>query len=422
MTTIIKAQDISLNKRIFAYLIVVCGNFFYCYNFAVVFTVTPNLINELGMDLKQTALLYTALGVGLFLGALSLSWLITRWGTKTIFILIASISGLATIVLMAFSDFMSWFLMRFVIGFVLGGYNVAAATLILILFPPKARGRLQAIVDCTFAAAIMALGALYAIYGDTQWRILLWFGGIPPLFIAVCMGFLLPNDRLITPFSDQPGSADNAKLADKPASWQQMFHPSLARFTIICAVIAGMNFCGYLFFSGHLTLYLTDVRGFDAEAVGMLWGATGAGSFIGGLTWGYIADKLGRRFNAIGFILTAILIGLYLLAPSSVVLLSVLGFAYGAALACTYSWLVYFSEIFPVHLRPMGAALFHGGRIISFFAPLLVALMAEFYGLTAGMALAPVAFIVGAVLWYRLPETLTSGRYYKGYQNFDKLI
>ena len=119
---------------------------------------------------------------------------------------------------------------------------------------------------------------------------------------------------------------------------------------------------------------------------------------------------MGRRFNAIGFVLTAIFIGLYLLAPSSVVLLGVLGFAYGAALACTYSWVVYFSEIFPVHLRPMGAALFHGGRIISFFAPALVALIAESYGLTAGMALAPVAFIVGAVLWYRLPETLTGSR------------
>jgi len=237
MTTIKKAQDIPLNKRIIAYLILLLGNFFYCYNFAVVFTVTPKLKNELGMGLDQIALLYTALGAGLILGALSQSWLITRLGTKKILISIATCSGLAAIGLLAFSDFSSWFWMRFVIGLVLGGYNVAAATLILTLFPPQARGRLQAIVDCSFAAAIMALGALYAIYGETQWQNLLWFGGIPPLVIAVCMCFLLPNDRLIIPYPDQQGSAGKAMLTDKPASWQQMFHPSLAKFTVIWALI-----------------------------------------------------------------------------------------------------------------------------------------------------------------------------------------
>ncbi len=416
MTAYKKAQDIPLRKRGNAYVIILIGYFFYCYNFAVVDYVRPYLVEVFSMTLNETALLYTALSLGTLIGAISIARLTFYWGCKNTLIFITALNGIGTIILTSFSSFFPWLFMRFVIGLSLGGYNVAAVTLMVTLFPPHVRGRLQSVNASSFAVAIMVLGALGAFFGDAHWKNIIWFGGIPPLIIAVCMWFIVPNDKALIPYGEEIESRDLDDALSKKGSWLEMFQHGYARFTIICVVISGLNFCGYQFFSGFVTTYLRDIRGFDAQVMGLLVATIGAGSFIGGLSWGYIADKLGRRFNALGFILTGIFICLYFIAPTNVFVLGLLGFCYGAALACTYTWVVYFSEIFPVHLRPMGVALFHSGRIISFFAPSVVALISESYGLTTGMALAPVVFIIAAVLWYRLPETLASCRYYKGYK------
>ena len=99
--------------------------------------------------------------------------------------------------------------------------------------------------------------------------------------------------------------------------------------------------------------------------MGLLVSAQGFGSFLGGLTWGPIADKIGRRFNAIGFVFTAVFICAYFLVPSHVLTLVLLGFGYGFALACTYSWAVYSPSCFQptcvqwVHLSSMPGASCH---------------------------------------------------------------
>lgn len=69
----------------------------------------------------------------------------------------------------------------------------------------------------------------------------------------------------------------------------------------------------------------------------------------------------------------------------------------------------------PIRLRPMGSSLFHGGHIISLFAPLLVVTVARSYPLVFGMALAPLTFLVAALLWWSLPETLRTGVLYRGF-------
>lgn len=410
----IHARDIPLPRRVVAYLTIFVGYFFYCYNFVVLDYVRPYLVEDYGLTLKETALFYSALSLGAISGAIAVAWIASNVGKKKTLIVITLINGLGTIVNMMFTDFWGWMIMRFVIGISLGGYMVAAVSTMVCLFPQKYCARLQAVNACTFSVAVIALGALGALLGDARWETLLWIGGIPPLVAAALMMFFVPDDTKIISFGEDE-SAD-AGSRRRRGSWVEMFSGGYARFTIICAVIAGLNFMGYQFFSGFVTTYLREIREFGAESMGMLVSAQGLGSFIGGLSWGFIADRLGRRFNAIGFVFTALFICLYFIAPSSVLILGGLGFAYGFALACTYSWGVYFAEIFPPHLRPMGASLFHAGRVFSLFAPVITAQIAEHYSLITGMALAPVAFLLAAGLWYLLPETLPQSRFYRGYR------
>ena len=149
--------------------------------------------------------------------------------------------------------------------------------------------------------------------------------------------------------------------------------------------------------------------------VGLFVTIDGLGTLAGSLLWGTIADRFGRRVNALGFGCTALFIVLFLVAPPARWLLLTLEFGYAVCLSATNCWAAYFAELFPVRLRPMGTSLFHGGHIVSLAAPLIVATVARSHSLAAGMALAPLTFLVAAILWWSLPETLRSSPLYKGF-------
>ena len=129
---------------------------------------------------------------------------------------------------------------------------------------------------------------------------------------------------------------------------------------------------------------------------------------LGGFVWGWVADRYGRRVNAVGFIVAAVMVVAYLRAPGEPALLKLLGFAWGFVVAASVAWGVYFAELYPPHLRATAASIFHWGRIISFFAPALTAAVADAAGLTAAMMLAAVLYLLAAAIWLLLlPETLS---------------
>ena len=92
-----------------------------------------------------------------------------------------------------------------------------------------------------------------------------------------------------------------------------------------------------------------------------------------------------------------------------------MGFFYGVGLSSTYPWGIWFTEIFPARLRPYGAALIHGGHVVSLIAPLIVAWAAERWGLVVAMTLAPAVFLLAAGVWLTLPETLATSKAYRGW-------
>ena len=62
--------------------------------------------------------------------------------------------------------------------------------------------------------------------------------------------------------------------------------------------------------------------------------------------------------------------------------------------------------MFPQRLRAHGAALFHIGNMVALASPLLAAAIGARFGLAAAMALGAGFYAAGALLWWRLPETV----------------
>lgn len=400
------ASNIPLTRRAAAYLAILTGYFFYCYSFLLPGYVRPHLIEEYGHSLGQTASITVAQNVGMTFGSMILAVFIARLGRRSAAaIILLGIAALTAANAMQTSPW-SWILIRGGIAVLLGGYYVCAVTLMVALFPLKYRAKLVAINSAMFAAAEISLGGLAFALGETGWVMLIWAATLPVALVGVALLFFVPDDRKLIGFGEEATVQADTDQAEKTNGWQEMFSARYRRLTITCLLVAGANFTGYQLFTEFVTLYLKQVREFTAEEVGIAFSLIGTGSLMGGLFWAFLADRFGRKIPLVGFVGVAIFISLFLTVRDHANTINLLGFGYGFCLACTYHWGVWFTEIFPVKLRPYGASLFPAGHFISLFAPLIITVISTRFGITTGMGVAPVIFLLAVFLGMTLPETL----------------
>ncbi|EKF9799219.1 MFS transporter [Vibrio cholerae] len=426
MTTKKHMSEVPMIQRVAAYLAILVGYFFYCYNFVIIDYVRPYIVEAYdGISLSDTAQFYTWQSVGALIGALSCAWFAGRFGKKYTLITITALNGGATIVNMMFTDYATWAAMRFIIGLSLGGYFTVAVSLMIGLFTPTVRGKLTAFASSMFSVALMVMGAYAAFISsiDAPWESLMWVGGIPPLAAAFAMVFVLPSDKNVIAYGEEDSSANTGQnTPTKKGSWGEMLSKPYRLLTITCLLLAGLNFYGFQFFSGFVTTYLKEVRQFDGATIGVIFSISAFGSLFGAWVWGAVADKFGRKVNAFGFILAGIMASIFFIAPSDLMIgslnmLAILGLIYNFGLSSSAVWGGYFSELFPAHLRSYGAALFHGGRIIGMWAPMVLIFIKERTDLQTAMWGSPIVWIVAGLLWLSLPETLKGGLFDKRKNN-----
>ncbi|WP_119468336.1 MFS transporter [Vibrio cholerae] len=426
MTTKKHMSEVPMIQRVAAYLAILVGYFFYCYNFVIIDYVRPYIVEAYeGISLSDTAQFYTWQSVGALIGALSCAWFAGRFGKKYTLITITALNGGATIVNMMFTDYATWAAMRFIIGLSLGGYFTVAVSLMIGLFTPTVRGKLPAFASSMFSVALMVMGAYAAFISsiDAPWESLMWVGGIPPLAAAFAMVFVLPSDKNVIAYGEEDSSANTGQNTPaKKGSWGEMLSKPYRLLTITCLLLAGLNFYGFQFFSGFVTTYLKEVRQFDGATIGVIFSISAFGALFGAWVWGAVADKFGRKVNAFGFILAGIMASIFFIAPSDLMIgslnmLAILGLIYNFGLSSSAVWGGYFSELFPAHLRSYGAALFHGGRIIGMWAPMVLIFIKERTDLQTAMWGSPIVWIVAGLLWLSLPETLKGGLFDKRKSN-----
>jgi MFS family permease len=145
------------------------------------------------------------------------------------------------------------------------------------------------------------------------------------------------------------------------------------------------------------------------SAVWML--VTQLGGFLGYFTFGFVADMFGRRpaytvyscIMALGLIMITLLWNVIALYPP-IILAFMFLVGFGTGMFGGYGPL--FSELFPTAIRntAMGSA-FNLARGVQFFTPVIIAVIAEKYGLGGGISLAALfALLTGAWIW-TFPET-----------------
>jgi MFS family permease len=385
----------ALSRGILAFGFLMIAEFFYSWAWNSVDVLRPYIRDSLGLTLTQAGSGYSAQGAGALIGAVVIGQLGDRFGRRNMLVTVMVGYGLSLIAGTAVTDYPHYLAQRFVLGLFLGGIFPIVVGIYVGLFRSNVRGRLASLNNATFSLAVMLLGVASGQFAATDWHLLLWMGGVPPILLAVLAYFVIPD------------SAD-VRRADAPRRAMpvlELFAPGLRLRTIMLAALTGLNFFAYQAYSGWLTTYLKEVRHLSPGVIGTMVACTFAGNIVGGLAWGWAADRWGRRFNALGFLVAAAAILAYLTVPTNAVLLGAIGAIYGFMLSSSVVWGPWMTELYPPHLKSTAASIFNWGRIVSFFAPLITGALAGSFGLGVSMGVAALVFAVAGGLWLMLPET-----------------
>jgi len=398
------ARQIPVSRKVAALAFLLVAYFFYAWSWNTVDILRPYIKDSLGLTLTQSGSLYTMQSIGAILGAVVMGQVADKIGRRNA--LVISMFGYGSFLLAALlvTDYGQLIFQRIALGFFMGSMFPIAVGIYSGLFARDVRGRIAGVVLGVYNLAVAALGFVSAatLGAGYSWTVLLWAGAVP-IAIALFAFVIIPDDRRLIPMDGKTGGEAIAK-AKLPIT--ELFAPGVAKQTIKLAVMTGLNFFAYQAFTGWATTYLKSDRAIPDAVVGNVLGWQFIGAALGGLVWGWISDRFGRRIAGSGFVFAAAIIPVYLFVPMSVTLLEVTGFTYGVMLSCSAIWGPWLSELYPPHLRSTAASIFNWGRVISMTAPLITAPLAEHFGLAPVMCLASISFLAAAAIWFNLPETI----------------
>jgi MFS family permease len=202
-----------------------------------------------------------------------------------------------------------------------------------------------------------------------------------------------------------------AKLAaqgDRP-SLLEIFRPPLLKVTILGGVMGTGAQGGYFAVTTWLPTFLRTERKLSVlDSAGYL-AVLIAGSFLGYLSGGFLADRIGRRLTFLVFALGAgAVVLIYTMVPFGNSAMLVLGFPLGFFSSGVFSGMgAFFTEHFPTRVRGVGQGFtYNVGRAVGALFPTLVGVLSakmplgEAIGLFAGVAYATMALAA-----FLLPET-----------------
>ncbi|MGA8761335.1 MAG: MFS transporter [Candidatus Sulfotelmatobacter sp.] len=391
--------------------------------FALVLTL---LMRDLGMSKTTAGLLGTLTLVASGIGGVMFGFLADRIGRKRA--LMASIatyslcsfaSGLATSIAMLA-------LARFLLGLGMGGEWNTGATLVAESWPTELRAKAISLVQSSwaigFAAAALVAGPVARYWG---WRAV-FFVGILPALVTLWIQRRVPESEMwkARAFRGRGnalgrGGGDAGTDVTGYASLTRhpklsvIFQPPYRKHTFALLLF---NFFSMFAWWGLFT-WLPPYLSLPVEQGGRGFGMVGTttllvvlnlfGMFPGYASFGWVADRLGRRRAFLVYALTAsLLVPLYAVARSPAALMVIGTFVafFGTGLFSGSG--IMGSEIFPTSVRALALGFtYNGARTMSSVAPFVIGRVGQAKGLGWAFYLCAVGYMLAALMTTQLPET-----------------
>ena len=353
-----------------------------------------------------SSLAATAIG-GVIFGILS-----DRFGRKSVLQWTILTYSIGTFLCGLASSIEVLLIFRIITGLGVGGEWATGQTYVGESFPPKVRGRYGAVMQ-TGAPLGIVLASLVGgfITPEIGWRMSFFLSILPALLVIFIRKKLPESDVWLARLKLSKEASPEIIKSQTRSKFLQLFSLTHRKVFIKCLVLAIFDMSAYWFTYSWMPGYLHQQRQFTMTKSAAWMLVTQAGGLLGYLTFGMIADKLGRRpaysiysfIMAVGLIMITTMWDIVIVYPTLILAFMFL-VGFGTGMFSGYGPL--FAELFPTSIRntAMGSA-FNLARGVQFFTPVIIALIAEQYGLGGGISLAALfALLTGAWIWV-FPET-----------------
>jgi MFS family permease len=323
-------------------------------------------------------------------------------------------------------SWLSFALLRFVVGVAIGSEWATGASITAELWPDKARGRGAGLMQCGLGIGFFIASLAWVFvspHGPDAWRYMYLIGILPGLFtLWIRRG--IPE----SPVWERSSERRKAAVARKERGDQlDTADHALTRFTLVelfadpkvrvrLVIVFLMSLSTTLAWWGISSFVPPYVASVAAKAglPGPVWaGYTGMaynlGAIAGYISLGFFADVVGRKpvvmvFYAAALVMTPVLF----LWTSDLNLLLLAACVNGFFTLGQYSWMpVWLPELFPTRVRATGMAFaFNTPRFIACIGPLVAgALIANFGGFGNTAVTISMIYVVGFIAAIFLPET-----------------
>ncbi len=320
--------------------------------------------------------------------------------TVLIFSICSGLSGLS-------QNLIQLAIARTLLGLGMGGEWASGALLVSETWPAKHRGKAIGLMQGGWALGYLAAAiAATTILPRFGWRVMFFVGVIPALF-ALWIRTKVEEPIVWVNQQEKEKAEPKAK-----GGFLQIFAPDLLRFTLISTLISTFVMFAYWGLFSWLPSFLGSPvskggAGLSIVKAPMWMIPMMIGAYLGYVSFGFIADKFGRRPTFAAYLLiSAVLVFIFgnTRNPTALMVMGpFLGF-FGSGYFSAFG--AFISELFPTRARGSAVGFcYNTGRMLSAIAPTVVGYFAIKLGIGAALMLLAIAFTLAAVSIFLLPET-----------------
>ena len=348
------------------------------------FTIFPFLMvpiaKEFDVSLTGVAFVFTLTLWMRLLGATAAGWLCDRMGRKTPLMISIGWYSVCNFIAGFSPSFLFLLVFRTLLGIGMGAEWPAGAALAMETWPIRSRGFMGAILQGSWGlGAVLSSAAYGLLYDSIGWRGLLWMG-ILPAFLIIYVRFFV---------KEPPVWVENRRI--QRAQHREVRLPLFSIFKrqvlvntlTACWFMASAFVIGYSI-GGLFPTYLQKDLGLSAGYVALPTLLQSLVFFLSSALWGFMADRVGRRWAIlVPALLTIPVAPLYLMTGNYamiVVFFALQGAFGGGGMHVQYPH--YLAERFPTEVRATASGFcYHQGAIFGGFVPLVLTYLATTWNL-----------------------------------------
>jgi SHS family lactate transporter-like MFS transporter len=263
------------------------------FDFFVLVFVVPTVAKEFGRPIDHIAFTITLTLAFRPLGALIFGWMADRYGRRVplmasviLFSIFEVGSGLAP----TYGIFM---LMRALYGIAMGGEWGVGASLAMEAVPSRLRGLLSGVLQEGYAVGyLLAAAAYFFVFPRWGWRPMFFLGGLPAL-LALYVRSHVPESKAWEHHRPDAGAIVRAIRANR------------GTFLYLVLLMTMMSLISH----GTQDMYPTFLerqRGFSPRAAATIAIIYNFGALCGGIVFGLLSDRLGRRRTMVTAVILAL--------------------------------------------------------------------------------------------------------------------